>query len=461
MKRNLSIFLLVLIILLAIISHFTFLSERILHHDEGVNYFFTQGIFENKVFIYNPLNYHGPFYFYLIFLSFILFGVSEFALRFPATLFGLLLVFLPFIFKIREKKEIYLASIFLLLSPSLAYYSRYSIHEIVFVFFTILAVYYLTLLLHKKDLKYLPMFSMAFAFMFTLKETAIIPAFIFFIIILLNFKNLKAINFKDESEVLLKSLFIFMLIYVLFFTGFGLNPQGLTDSFKGFLPWVERGVTEIGHDKPFFFYSKILITYEWPILLFSLAGLFYSFKNKKDSFAFNFSIFFILQFLIYSLISYKTLWLIINLVAPMAIVASIGFTRIKSKSKYLLLSIGILYLLSLVIYTNFINPSGEKNTFAYVHTDNDILNLVEKLNENYKEGDKILILSNEYWPLPFYLHGKDVNYLDEESLNNYNNLTEYNLLIYNKNNFNPQNLNLSQYWQYKLRNGVELVLVKN
>src|SRR3989344_1585768 len=66
MKRNLSIFLLVLIILLAIISHFTFLSERILHHDEGVNYFFTQGIFENKVFIYNPLNYHGPFYFYLI-----------------------------------------------------------------------------------------------------------------------------------------------------------------------------------------------------------------------------------------------------------------------------------------------------------------------------------------------------------------------------------------------------------
>ena len=455
MKRKEIIFL-SLIIVLAVLSRLAFLDLRILHHDEGVNYFFANGILESGRFVYNPENYHGPFYFFAIAVSFILFGVSEFSLRFPAAIFGILIVILPLFFYRKEFGK-YVAPILLLISPSLMYYSRYSIHEIAFALFSLIGVYSLTLILERKDLKYLPLFAISLAFLFAVKETVIIMLFIFLIIILINFSRVKKINFKSNSRIIWISVFAFLFVYVLLFNSFFMNFSGLIDSFKGFLPWFNRGLQEIGHDKPFYYYGLILFEYELPILAFALVGLFYLFFYRKNIFLLNFSIWAFLSFLIYSFIPYKTPWLIINIVMPLCFIASFGIKQIKYRYKWIFILISLLYLTSASLYVNYGFPWQEENRLAYVHTDIDILRLVERVKDY--DNPRILMASKEYWPLPFYFHGFDVNYLDGD-FEGYKNYSDYNLFIFNAQNFSSDSVPIDyNYDNYKLRSGVELVLV--
>ena len=219
MEKKKIVFIFILVIL-AIFSRFAFLGERVLHHDEGVNYFFASKIINGGGFAYDPLNYHGPFYFFFLALSFFVFGVNEFGLRFPAALFGVLIVLAPLFFRIWKWKERVIGSVFLLLSPSLMYYSRYSIHESAFVFFSLMSVYFFSLILERKELKYLPWLAGGLGFLLVTKETAIIMLFILFVMGIANFRRIKEIKFKGKGEIILFSVFIFALIYVVFFTSF-------------------------------------------------------------------------------------------------------------------------------------------------------------------------------------------------------------------------------------------------
>ena len=236
MNRKFKVTIIILIVVLVLFSRFAFLDLRVLHHDEGVNYFFAEKILRGDGFQYDPGNYHGPLYFYLIFASFFVFGIGEFALRFPAAAFGMGIALFPLIFRIGRKRERIVTSVFLLLSPSLMYYSRYSIHEIVFAFFSLVCVYSLSLIIERRELTKLPVFALALAGIFVLKETAIIMLFVLFVIIVVNWKNVSGIRFKNSYREIGLSIFLFVGAYVLFFTSFFTNLGGLGDSFRAFTP---------------------------------------------------------------------------------------------------------------------------------------------------------------------------------------------------------------------------------
>ncbi len=267
--------LVVLIIILAIASRLAFLDMRPLHHDEGVNYFFANNIIEGRGYYYNPLNYHGPFYFFALAFSFLIFGISEFSLRFPAAIAGIILTALPlFLLKGKEK---YFASLFLLFSPSIMYYSRYSIHEISFVLFSLVGVYVLSLILEKRNLRYLPIFAFVLALLFTIKETAIIMLFMFFVLTLTNYKKINGIELKKNYMIILLSILVFILTYIVFFSSFFAYWRGVFDSFRGFLPWINRGVSEVGHNKLFYYYGLLILKYELPLFILGIVGFVFFF----------------------------------------------------------------------------------------------------------------------------------------------------------------------------------------
>ncbi len=421
---NKKIIITAFIILIAIISRLIFLDLRPLHHDEGVNYFFANNVLEGRGFNYDPINYHGPSYFFILFFSFLSLGINEFSLRLPAALFGIILISMPLFFKERTSNNKYMLALFLLFSPSLLFYSRYSIHESLFVLLSFLAVYLLTRIIEMKSLFYLPMLSIVAALLFTTKETVIILGFIVVMICIANYKEIRKINWSNRNNILI-SIFFFLLVYIAFFSSFFTNISGLIDSFKSYFPWVERGLTEKGHDKPFLYYFFLLSKYELPLLLFSAFGFVYSYK-KKSVFTKNVSIWLILVFLIYSLIGYKTPWLIINITVPLCIMASFGIIWISNNIKfpYLILGIGIFYLAMFSFYFNFVD-TWQNNPYAYVHTDVDILNLIKELDYNYKSGEKVLIASDIYWPLPFYLNNKEVEYFDKTEKVEFNDNYDY------------------------------------
>src|SRR3989338_9791399 len=114
-----SAFLIILLLILALISRLILLDLRPLHHDEGVNYFFAKQIINTGTFKYDPLNYHGPVYFFLIFISFIILGISEFSLRLPSVIAGITLILTILTIKTKQNFNKYLALIFIILSPSI------------------------------------------------------------------------------------------------------------------------------------------------------------------------------------------------------------------------------------------------------------------------------------------------------------------------------------------------------
>jgi len=117
------------------------LELRPLHHDEGVNGFFLTTLFREGVYRYDPANYHGPdlYYFALAFSK--IFGLNTISVRASVAIFGVLTVILAFYLKNYIGKIGSLAAAFFLaLSPGMVFISRYFIHEILFVFFSLAIV---------------------------------------------------------------------------------------------------------------------------------------------------------------------------------------------------------------------------------------------------------------------------------------------------------------------------------
>jgi uncharacterized protein (TIGR03663 family) len=118
--------LLPLVILLLL--RFYDLGIRPPHHDEAVNGWFVDGLFNRGYYVYDPQNYHGPLFFYLLALFVKVFGRSVESLRDVTVIFASLISFTPFLFrKWLGRTGTWIAAIIFTISPAMIFYSRYAI----------------------------------------------------------------------------------------------------------------------------------------------------------------------------------------------------------------------------------------------------------------------------------------------------------------------------------------------
>lgn len=130
-----------LITAVAAFLRFFWLEIKPLHHDEGVNGYFLTTLFREGVYKYDPNNYHGPDLYYIALAFSKVFGLNTWSVRASVAVFGVLTVVLAFFLKNYIGKIGSLAAaLFLALSPGMVYISRYFIHEILFVFFSLALV---------------------------------------------------------------------------------------------------------------------------------------------------------------------------------------------------------------------------------------------------------------------------------------------------------------------------------
>jgi len=127
-----------LITAIATFLRFFWLELKPLHHDEGVNGFFLTTLFREGVYKYDPTNYHGPTLYYVALGFTKAFGLDTIPIRASVAIFGVLTVILAFFLKrYIGKVGALAAALFLALSPGMVFISRYFIHEILFVFFSL------------------------------------------------------------------------------------------------------------------------------------------------------------------------------------------------------------------------------------------------------------------------------------------------------------------------------------
>ncbi|MCA1555586.1 MAG: glycosyltransferase family 39 protein, partial [Acidobacteria bacterium] len=130
------------VMLVAALVRFYQLGLRPMHHDEGVNGFFLSNLMRTGIYHYDPSNYHGPtLYYFALPLAAVaerLHVFGEWTVRLIPLIFGLATIWL--VLSLRR----YIGAIgalsagaLLALSPGFVFFSRYFIHEMMFVFFTL------------------------------------------------------------------------------------------------------------------------------------------------------------------------------------------------------------------------------------------------------------------------------------------------------------------------------------
>ncbi len=119
-----------LLILLALASRLPDLGARALHHDESLHAAFSWYLYRGRGYVHTPLM-HGPFLFFANALAFLLLGDTDATARLAPALAGVLLVLAPLLGRpLLGRRRALLAGLFLLLSPSVWYYSRFLRHDV-------------------------------------------------------------------------------------------------------------------------------------------------------------------------------------------------------------------------------------------------------------------------------------------------------------------------------------------
>jgi uncharacterized protein (TIGR03663 family) len=441
MSRKTFFTLFIVISLLGILARLYQLEPRPLHNDEAVNHFFLQGIDERGYYEYSHENYHGPSYFYLTYYLWKLIADNEIGVRASVVVISALtpLLLLPLISYIGYLTVI-VATILITLSPSLFYYSRYAIHEPLFIFATLgLSINALIWWL-EGGRRHLCAAFIFLALLIATKETFIITIFsigiAFIALSLYKLTLYKEVFFRllsDRRVVYLAMIFAMAIIWILF-SAAGKHEKGLEEMYLAIPQWIGRNDSDYGHFKPYDYYFGIIMRQEIyllivPILLLCDAILilldYFGILNKMEAVRSRefsklailfFAVWGLVAMAVYSWLNYKTPWLIMNFTAPLNIAFALYLVRYArllepffQRSATLItspiLAIIVLYLVNGIYRTSYKQSYGPGNDYSYVHSTAGAVELSKKILEYaaYKQDLKVLIGIDGYWPIPFYL----------------------------------------------------------
>ncbi|MCI0663920.1 MAG: TIGR03663 family protein [Acidobacteria bacterium] len=437
---------------------FYHLELKPLHHDEGVNSHFLLNLANYGDYRYDPENYHGPTLYYFALLSLRLFGESEFALRFIPAIFGMLTIIL--IWPLRNHlgpAGVVVAAYCMALSPGLVYFSRDFIHEMAFGCFSMGVVTGAWRFAETKQFPWLLLLAGSAGLLFATKETAIITAVVLLIAIicaslwdnlnrLYSELNLTAYSLFDKLrrdawaisptlDYALAASLIFLFINFIFYTSFFTHLGGAYDTVRSVWLWAQRSGSE--HVKSFSYYLGILLKLELPMLIGALIGAGFVIRRGTRFWLFT-AAWLLGMFLVYSIIGYKTPWLVISFLIPLTLMTGYAvqqlFQSFTSYPARLLLFVIIILTLSynsklswtvnMVKYddnsnhTAYFRNLGEmlnltpykdgQSGYVYAQTDRDILNFVKEIKDEtakmpLESKTGIYFASPDYWPLPWYL----------------------------------------------------------
>jgi len=404
-------------LMILVLFRFWHLDARPIHHDEAVNGWFVDGLFSRGYYSYDPHNYHGPLYFYLIALSEKLFGRNLLSLRFPAVFFGTLLTFSPVLFK----KWIgplatWIAIAILTVSPAMVFFSRYSIHETAFVFSCVLFFYFWIRIREEGfQIQRMIYLGITLGLMASLKENfALFGAAIGISELMISGMERKfTLPFTRDFWMKVGGTFLIaFLVVVVFFTGFFHEANGVLKFFSAFLNWSETGANGNGHQKPFFYWIELMAKYEWPALLglISVPFLVYSKKGFVRLNAWLGAVLWVL----YSAVAYKTPWCMLSFYVFLTIsgaVAIASFLR-EGVFRFALGAIALMaggILVERAYDVAYLNPDQDGHPYIYGQTYHDLIAPVERILEEIHstpDGNsriRIQVLSAFTWPLPYLL----------------------------------------------------------
>lgn len=443
MKTPLLIVCWIGVMAVAAFLRFDDLTARPVHADEATGARITGQRMEIKGYIFDPLHYHGPTLSIAGKLSARAQGMGGWselekgALRLVPALAGCLLVLVPLAGRRRfGDGPMLVAALALATSPLLVYYSRMYIHEMLLALFGVLALF------QSASAKRWWPAGLWVGLMFATKETFAISmmawlgaAGLLYGIGLLRKEAPKPLELlKTQLRPALLAAGLALLTSLAFYTNGFTYWQGAVDSVKTYFVYdlVE------GHAKPASYYVELLLKprelggvwwFETTVALLALAAVTGSVVSRSMARPARLAIQFlalgaVFHFFIYTLIAYKTPWLMVLPWAHVCLLA--GFVVVLPLPNRGT-KVGLAVVVAAFLSIEFIQSrqatgrlaSDERNPYAYVPTSVDIESLepwLVSLDKALPERslEPIGVIGSEYWPLPWYLrHYEKVGYWAE------------------------------------------------
>ncbi len=422
---------------------------RPMHTDEAVNGYITGQLLTGQPYHYDPQDRHGPAL-YAIALPLArvagargLASLSETDLRLGPILVGSLAVLLFASLAPELGLPVaLLAALWWTISPLPVYYSRYFIHETLFVAATLgllnsgwrwlatgsvlpglLAGFWAAIMLACKETAVLSFVPAALAGGWWLtrhrgRQTGSMPR-LFAISGGFLDKNL-AWQPPEKGGGTIRSrwlgvglgLALALGLLVLFYSWGGKNWAGLADLLR-VLPRVLARAGGEGHEKPWWYYLRLLADgwSGWAFMLLAAVGAFQALTSRSSGALGCWLIYGVLIAIIYSVIPYKTPWLALNLFLPLAVLAAAGIVTLWALAKeaggraiFTAIAAALLFLVAHdTVLRVFRAPADEKNPYAYAHTGEDLSRLPERLAKLAGPSATIAVVMADPWPLPWYL----------------------------------------------------------
>lgn len=208
----------------------------------------------------------------------------------------------------------------------------------------------------------------------------------------------------------------------LFYSSFGTNPGGLRDALGAYTHALQRfgaAAAPTGHEKPWWYYLRILGWYRegglvWHQAAFSalaVSGAIVALA-RRDALARGIALYSILLVAAFSAFSYKTPWHLVHFVAPLALLAAEALAAIGRLRTGRPVAVAFALIVAATLFqqawrSSFLRPADWRNPYAYVHSSADVFKYRALVDSAVQRAPSlpIRVISEEYWPLPWYLRG--------------------------------------------------------
>ena len=216
---------------------------------------------------------------------------------------------------------------------------------------------------------------------------------------------------RIDTEQLLGAAVVFVAIYILLFSSFFTNfPKGIVDSLATFTIWTQTGgATQV---QPIQTYLLWMLRAEAPILILGTIGGLIAAIRGRDPVWILIGLWALGMTVAYSLIGYKTPWITINMLLPLALLAGLTVDTMARSVRFTRLA-PVVAAGALVVATyqsvdlNYRHYADETYPYVFVHTTTQAFDLIARIDETGARAGTgldtgVVFVSPDYWPLPWY-----------------------------------------------------------
>lgn len=429
---------LLLVLCVGIFFRLSDLGERPVHFDEATGARIASSLRSDEGYRYDPYHFHGPILAYASHLVFALRGEYSWAefsvesLRISVVMASIGSMLLLAVCGFLSSFSKWVTAALVASSPYLFYYDRMFVHEVWLVFGSVLLFTGIAALLRRQRKMNFLLIGVALICLLSTKGTALLYMVIWgmswgvtlWVVPRLR-AEMRSFVQRHWSALIWTTFFVICGLVLVYTTGFQ-HPVGIIDFVRSFFIYE---VTP-GHEKGVCYFLEMLFIpekhgrYYWSEMGVLLLLLFTSIAclQKKIYCENGWRVFFLVSTLamwvVYSLNSYKTPWLVLVPWIQTLILCGLTIDRklldFRSVGGWALVSFLLVVLGWQVFQTSLLVRYAERSNrhpYAYVPTMQQVEKLsgfvqeLQMISESLGIDQRTVVSGGGHWPVPWYLRG--------------------------------------------------------